>query len=157
MLRTPKNRTSVAVLAAVLYLTAPLVEWAYYSTELARGSYPVNADSIGLPIDLFTIVWLIGLPLAATLIWFVLRSYPGSVSLFGFNAARPYWSAVWSVLFAYLVFQSIFLCVQSVFRGQPLDVVQSGLMAYLFLCLRSSVVYGGLPSSRGKDAPAGEA
>lgn len=68
MLRTPKNRMSVAIIAAVLYLTAPLVEWFYYSIELARGSYPVNADSIGLPIGLFTIVWLIGLPLAAVLI-----------------------------------------------------------------------------------------
>jgi hypothetical protein len=88
---------STPPLAAVLYLTAPIVERFYYSTELARGSYPVNADSIGLPIGLFTIVWLIGLPVAAALIWFVLRSYPGSVSVFGFNAARPYWSAVWSL------------------------------------------------------------
>ncbi len=157
MLRTPKNRMSVAALAAVLYLTAPVVEWFYYSTELTRGSYPVNADSISLPIGLFTIVWLIGLPLAAALIWFVLRSYPGSVPLFGFNVARPYWSAVWSALFAYLIFQDVFFCVQSVLRGHPLDVAQSGLMAYLFLCLRSSIVYGGLPFSRGKIATAGEA
>ena len=157
MFRTPKSRTSVAVLAAVLYLTAPFVEWVYYSAELARGSYPVSADSIGLPIGLVTIAWLIGLPLAAALIWVTLRSYPGSVSLLGFNAARPYWSAVWSVLFAYLVFQSIFFCVQSVSLGHPLDVAQSGLIAYLFLCLRSSIVYGGLLSSRGKVASSGEA
>lgn len=157
MLRTPKNRISVAASAAVLYLTAPIIEWFYYSTELARGSYPVNADSIGLPISLFTIVWLIGLPLVAALIWLALRSYPGSVSLFGFNAARPYWSVVWSVLFAYLVFQDVFFCVQSAFLGNPLDVAQSGLMAYLLLCLRSSIVYGGWSFSRSKIAAVGEA
>lgn len=156
MLRTPKNRISVAALAALLYLTAPLIEWFYYSTELARGSYPVNADSIGLPIGLFTNVWLIGLPLATVLIWLALLPYTGSVSLFGFNAARPYWSVVWSVLFAYLVFQDLFFCVRSAFLGNPLDVAQSGLIVYLWLCLRSSIVYNGLFFSRGEIARAGE-
>jgi hypothetical protein len=43
MLRTPKNRISVVFLAVTLYLTAPLVEWYFYTTELARGSFPPDA------------------------------------------------------------------------------------------------------------------
>lgn len=156
-LTTPKNRITVAMLAALLYLTAPIVEWFYYSTELARGSYPVNADSIGLPVGLFTIVWLTGLPLVLVVIWFILRSYPGSVSLFGFNAARPYWSIMWSLLFAYPVIHDIIFCVRSAFLGNPLDVLQSGLLAYLMFCLRSSIIYGDLFFSRGKVASLGEA
>ena len=119
MLRTPNSRTTVAALCAVLYATAPIVEWFYYSSELALGSYPADADSIGLPMGLFILVWVIGAPLAGALIWFVLRSYPGSVPLFGFNDARPYWSIGWSVLFAVLIFQDVVFCLRSVSGGRP--------------------------------------
>ena len=157
MLKTPKNRSSVAVLATFLYLSAPIVEWFYYRTELGRGSYTVNADSIGLPIGRFTVVCLIGLPLLAALLWLVLRSYPGSVSLLGFNTARPYWSIVWSMIFAYPVIRELVFCVESAFLGNPLDVAHAGLMSYLMLCLRGSIVYGGLSFSRNKIASTAEA
>lgn len=141
MLKTPKNRISVIILAVALYLTAPLVEWFYYTTELERGSFPVEADSIGLPFGMFMFGWLVGAPVAALLIWLALRSYPGSVSLFSFNSERPYWSVFWSVLFAVPMFYDLFFAVESVYRLQPLDVVQALLAAYLLLCLRSSIVY----------------
>lgn len=141
MLRTPKNRISVIFLAVALYLTAPLVEWYFYTTELARGSFPPDADSISIPLFQFTVVWILGTPVAALLIWFALRDYPGSVSLFTFNRERPFWSAFWTLLFGYLVFHDLVFAVTSVQKSQFLDTAQSLLLVYFQICLRSSLIY----------------
>jgi hypothetical protein len=78
----------LALLAAVLIATAPSVEANYYSIELGRGSYPTDADSIGLPIAQFTIGLLVVSPILLAVCWVCLRSYPGSVSLgHGIDAA----------------------------------------------------------------------
>ncbi len=141
ILRIPKQRISVIILAIVLYLTAPFVEWYFYMTELARGSFPPDADSIGIPLFQFTIGWVLGAPVAALLVWFALRDYPGAVSLFAFNQERPAWSAFWTLLFGYLIFQDVAFAVASVQKSQPLDAMQSLLLVYFQLCLRSSVIY----------------
>jgi hypothetical protein len=146
--KTPENKSSVAILAGLLYLTAPIVEWVFYSTELARGTFPVNADSISIPLFGFMVVWLIGAPEAVLIVWFVLRSYPGRVPLFGINRNRPIWSFVWSAVFVFLVYKLLSFDFQSVFRANPLDVVQSTGLALLFLYIRCSVVYGGLSISK---------
>ncbi|MGI8556663.1 MAG: hypothetical protein ACR2LT_09955 [Pyrinomonadaceae bacterium] len=144
MLRTPKNRISVIFLAVALYLTAPFVEWYFYTTELARGSFSPDADSISIPLFQFAIGWVLGAPIAALLVGFALRDYPGAVSLFTFNRARPVWSAIWTLVFGYLVFKHLTFAVASVQKSQPFDVIQPILLAYLTLCLRSSLVYSNL-------------
>jgi len=141
MLRIPKNRISVIFLAVALYLTSPLVEWYFYTTELARGSFPPNADSISIPLFRFVIVWVLGAPVAALLVGFALRDYPGAVSLFAFNRARPVWSAFWTLVFGFLIFKHLTFAFASVQKSQPFDVIQPLLLAYLMLCLRSSLIY----------------
>lgn len=141
MLRTPKNRATVVVLAIVLYLTAPLVEWYYFNNELTRGSFPVNADSILLPISIFLTGWVVGAPVVALFLCYALQQYPGQVSLFSFNRARRYWSLIWSVILVAPIFYDVFFAVQSAYRLQPLDVLQALLTAYLLLCLRASIIH----------------
>ena len=141
MMRTPKHRKSVVTFAILLYLTAPLIEWYFYTTELARGSFPPDADSIAIPLFRFVIVWVLGAPIVALLVWFALRDYPGAVSLFAFNRARLIWSAVWTLVFGYLVVQEFAFAVASFQKSQPFDVIRSLLLVYLMLCLRSSLIY----------------
>ncbi len=141
MLRTPKNIISVIFLAVALYLTAPFVEWYFYTTELARGSFPSDADSISIPLFQFAVGWVLGAPVATLLIWFALRDYLGAVSLFAFNRARPVWSAFWTLVFGFLIFKHLTFAFVSVQKSQPFDVIQPLLLAYLMLCLRSSLIY----------------
>jgi hypothetical protein len=75
------------------------------------------------------------------LVGFALRDYPGAVSLFAFNRARPVWSAFWTLVFGYLIFHDIAFAFASVQKLQPFDVIQPLLLAYLMLCLRSSLIY----------------
>lgn len=143
MLHTPRKSLSLILLAAFLYLTAPLVEWWYYAAELERGSFPVNADSIAIPLFQFTFGWLTGAPVAAFLIWFCVRDYQGNHSLFGFNRKRLIWSLIWTVAFGWLFVSNLIDFGQSICAGQPFDAIQNILCAYLVLCLRASVVNRG--------------
>lgn len=138
---TPKKRLTVIVLALLLYLAGPLREWFYLSTEQARGSFPVDSDSIALGLVKFGVGWAILAPFFALILWLSLRLYPGAVPLFGLNGERPYRSVVWSMIFAVPIFYELFFAAQSVFRAQPLDVAGALLITYLLLCLRSSIVY----------------
>jgi hypothetical protein len=121
-------------------VTAPFVEASYYSIELGRGSYPTDADSIGLPIAQFTIGLLVVSPMFLALCWLCLRRYPGSVRLWAWNRRRRWWSFVWTVLFA----GAILVSTVGLFRvdviTHPLDAIQTTALVYLLLALRASVV-----------------
>jgi hypothetical protein len=78
----------------------PIVERIYYETNLRRGAYSPEADSIGIPIAQFMFGWVVTLPLFVAFTWFALREYPGNVSFLAFNGRRRVWSWVWSVLFS---------------------------------------------------------
>jgi hypothetical protein len=139
--RTPKAKRTVWLLAVVSILAEPIVEVVYYTTNLRRGAYPVNADSIAIPIYQFTFGWLVTLPVVLAFVWFVLRDYPGSVSFLAYNTERPVWSFLWSAVLLLLVASYVWFAVQSITRGFPLDVAAALLSIYLLLCFRSSIVF----------------
>lgn len=141
MLQTPEHKITVVALSVFLYLTAPFVEWWFYTTELVRGSFPANADSISIPLFQFMFGWVVFAPVAALIIWFCLRDYQGKRSLFGFNRERLVWSLIWSLIFAYPTFDEIFFIGESLYKLQPFDALQSLLNSYVLLCLRSAIVY----------------
>jgi hypothetical protein len=141
LIQTPKMKRTAWLLALVSILAQPLVEAVYYSTNLGRGAYPTDADSIGIPIFQFVFGWLLTLPVVIAFVWFALREYPGSVPLAAYNTARPIWSFLWSAVLLLLAASYVWFAFQSIMRGLPFDVAAALLSIYLLLCLRSSVVY----------------
>jgi hypothetical protein len=65
---TRPTKSSLAVLAAVGYLFSPIVYISWLVLELNAGAFPVNGDSIGIPIAGFLFIWLVGLLLAAVVV-----------------------------------------------------------------------------------------
>jgi hypothetical protein len=57
--RTPNRKLTLWIFALLYLLVQPVVEAIYYITNQSRGAYPVNADSIAIPIFQFTFGWLI--------------------------------------------------------------------------------------------------
>ena len=100
-------------MALVHVFSQPLVERVYYETNLRRGVYPPEADSIGIPIMQFMAGWLVTLPVVLAFIWFALREYPGSVSFLAYNSTRPAWSAVWSALLGVAAAYYLYFAVRS--------------------------------------------
>ena len=80
-LGTPKHRATLWVLANVAWVAVAPAAALYYSRQLRHGAYPVDADSIGLPI-VGIAMWVVILLLPLNFVWwFLLRRDPGSVSL----------------------------------------------------------------------------
>ena len=136
---TLRSKWHFALLAAFLYVTAPLVETVYYRVEDERGAYPANADTIAIPIYFFTIALLAFSPLYAVLVWLGTRSYRGGLSLFAFNSNRPFWSGFWSLLLGGLILVNLYDAAEKAVRVLPLDVASDLAWTYLLLCLRSSL------------------
>ena len=136
---TLKPKWQFALLAAFLYVTAPIVEAGYYWVEEGRGAYSPSADSIGIPVYHFTITLLAFSPLYAVLIWLATRSYQGGLSLLAFNVRRPFWSGFWSLLLSGLILVNLYDAVEKAIRVLPLDVVSDLAWTYFLLCLRSSL------------------
>ena len=140
---TLKSKWYFALLAAVLYVTAPLVDASYYVIQQGRGAYPPDADTIAIPIFQFAIALLIVSPVYAVAVWLAIRSYQGGRSLLAFDTTRPVRSVLWSVVLAGAVFCAIY---EAVFTATKLSLVETGaslLWTYLLLCLRSSLAGGG--------------
>jgi hypothetical protein len=80
-LTTPKHRAILWALANFSWIALSPAAALYYDRQLRRGAYPVDADSIGLPIMgiAMSVVALL-LPLNFAW-WFLLRRYPGRVPL----------------------------------------------------------------------------
>lgn len=141
LMQTPRMKRTVWLLTLLSVFAQPFVEFVYYSTNLDRGAYPVDADSISIPLFQLAFGWLVTLPAVLAFVWFALRDYPGSVSFIAHNSRRPIWSFVWSLVLLLLAASYVWFAFQSIMRGFPLDVAAALLSTYLVLCFRSSIIF----------------
>ena len=78
---TPKHRIVLWGAANVCLIATVPAAMIYYSRELNAGAYPVDADSISIPIiGIAMRLAILIIPLNA-LCWLLLRGYPGAVPL----------------------------------------------------------------------------
>ncbi len=78
---TPRHRFVLWIVANLSLLAAVPAAMIYFSRELNAGAYPVDADSISIPIfGIAMRVVILVIPLNA-LCWLLLRGYPGAVPL----------------------------------------------------------------------------
>ncbi len=62
-INTPENRLTVVMLSMIAYLLSPLVFAIWIFDRFGDGEVSANADSIGIPIGEFVILWIVGFPL----------------------------------------------------------------------------------------------
>ena len=80
-LASPKHRAVLWLLANISWFGVVPAAVLYFSRQQAQGAYPVDADSIGIPIAGIA-MWVVALILPLNLVWFfLLKHYPGRVSL----------------------------------------------------------------------------
>jgi len=94
---TPGSRWTVAAIAAVLFLTAPVAFLSYLMTELGASADPGDDAEAVRAWGGFLITWIATIPLTWGFVWLAIRRYPGRVPLMAWNAARPVWSAGWTM------------------------------------------------------------
>jgi hypothetical protein len=152
-LTTPKHR-GVLWAAANIALDA-LVPAAvlYFGRELNAGAYPVDADSIGIPIKgiaMWVLILLVPLNLA---LWLLLRGYAGKTALTASTQGLPFGSRL--IAASCLTLGVLFVAVAVLSFGEraPEFTAVFLLWCYVALALRAAVVgaarASGAPDSRG--------
>jgi hypothetical protein len=80
-LTTPKHRASLWIVTNAAWVAVVPAAALYFDRQLRRGAYPVDADSIGIPI-VGIAMWVTVLLLPLNVVWWLLlRRYPGRVPL----------------------------------------------------------------------------
>jgi len=80
-MRTPAHRWALWSIANVLWFSAIPAHWFYLTRELEAGSFPVDADSIGIPFFGAAILVTALAPVLNLAWWWLSQRYPGSISL----------------------------------------------------------------------------
>jgi hypothetical protein len=140
LFRIPNDGRSVLLVAIAWWCLTPVSEGVFYLTNALRGENGGGPEII-CPVALFTLAWIILAPAVFGVIWFCLRKYPGAVSLFAFNTARPVWSAAWTLTVLIYLYSDIPFFYASIRDRYPMDLVTGVIEVYLMLCLRSSIIY----------------
>jgi hypothetical protein len=139
-LTTPRSKRAMWALTLVWYASLLLAEALYYSQALSSGAFRPEADSIGKPLFQFTAAWAAGAPLVLGFAAFALRRYPGRVSLWAYDRAKPLRSLAWTLLLTALAGLLLFSCAQSLVTAHYPDAATSLAGAYIVACWRSSLV-----------------
>jgi hypothetical protein len=136
-LKTPKKKNTLYILILVFWLLSLLCEICFYSVEMKRG------NDWGSPsLMFFTLIngWVIGLPLLCLIAIICTKNYEGLVSIYTWQKNRPYWSSFWTLIFGYLIVDSI----HSIFRGfinlHLEDIISDTFAIYIYACLRASIL-----------------
>jgi hypothetical protein len=61
-----ETQLSLIMVAFLLYLFSPIAYWLWLLHELDSGAFPVDADSIGIPLAGFMVLWFVGLVIIPT-------------------------------------------------------------------------------------------
>lgn len=139
--KTPKDKLNLLVWTVLLYITAPFFEWINLESGLASGEFPVNADSIGLPLGLFIISWILFAPFVGVFTFWVLSKYVPQSALFGFNFNRPLWSFAWTLIFAFLAFDSLAWSFTNLYENNLIGASQHLSLTYFYIIIRASIVF----------------
>jgi len=79
---TPSYRMTLWFAAHVLWFSSIPALVSFLVREQRSGAFPVDGDSIGIPIMGWTIVTVVLAPVLNIAWWWLSRGYPGSVPLF---------------------------------------------------------------------------
>jgi hypothetical protein len=118
------------------------VEYVYYSTELARGWYPTNADSIGIPFFQTCIGLAIAAPFFLLLLWASTRRYVAAPPLTAWASGAPVCSVLWTVVLGGLAATLLIDGAVLGYHRHVLAFVHRTGLACVFLFMRAAAVSG---------------
>ena len=158
MVTTPRSKWPVIAGAFALYAATPVVEYVYYSTELARGSYPTNADSIGIPLFQTCVGLAIAAPFFLVLLWASTRRYVAASPLTAWTSEAPICSVLWTVILGGLAATLLIDGAILGYHRHVLSFVHRAGLACAFLFMRAAAVSGcaAQPAVAPDDLAAGE-
>jgi hypothetical protein len=142
VVRTPRSKWSLLLGLLLAYCATPLAVASYYLTELRRGAYPVEADSIGIPIFQSVVVLLTMTPLVFIAGWMAVRNYRSSAVLWAWAPSRPVAAALWTTFLGAVALAQGVMALGLAQTAHGLPAMYAIASAYMSLLLRASIVAG---------------
>ena len=142
VVRTPRSKWLLLLGLLLAYGATPLAVASYYSTELRRGAYPVEADSIGIPIYQSIVFLLTMTPVVVIAGWMAVRNYRPSASLWAWAPSRPVAATLWTTFLGATALAEMVLAVALAQTAHALPAMHALVSAYIALLLRASIVAG---------------
>lgn len=113
----------------------------YFERMLHLGAYPVNADSIAIPIAGTYGLVFFGGPFVGLFVWWVVwKPLTESPGWTGWCRDRWGWSLCWSVIFGFFVFETVQSFFDYILSGLALNALADIGWLYVHLSLRAIVI-----------------
>jgi hypothetical protein len=139
-MQTPGKKV-LSLLLIGFYVGNLLIVWRAYFQQLAMGEFPPEADSIGIPMAGYFLLWLVGIPVLALAVLLIFRSQIVRESLFSMNRTRPITSILISVAAVFLITWDVFYLIEERTRLDVIDVGYTLFEIYLIACLRTVSIF----------------
>jgi hypothetical protein len=134
------RRGPLSWLTLLLILVQPIFSISHYFWNDMAGAYPINADSIGIPIFREIISWIFLAPVALIGAFWALTRHFHPIPLLKWNEHRPIWSSIWTGVFALLLLVVLGDIPFNLRWVNVPSLLNDGLWIYIFLQLRALVV-----------------
>lgn len=137
------NKLVLSVLVIATFFLNLIVEWRSYWIDFLRGAFPVEADSIGLPMGRYLIVWVGAIPFATVAIWCIAETNTDHLSILSYNSRRQVLSFTVSLLFIFALSWNLFHIVERSSRNDLLSAAYAVAETYVLACLRVVIIFCG--------------
>ncbi len=152
--RTPRSRWSVLGFAGTLLIATPFVEALYYSSELRRGVYPTNGDSISIPLIQTCIGLAFVAPAFLAIAWLSTRRYVPGAPLLGWDNSRPLRSLLWTLLFAGIAVVLVIDALGMAYHQHLVSCFHRAALTLIALWMRATAVANAAQHAAAADNPA---
>ena len=117
----------------------PLVN-AYYERTFDLGYYLPDADSIGIPIASNAVMTVLLFPVVLAVLWAILTNFPARYGWLAWHKRQWFWSAFWTLMCGYLIYQTLDILRENWKIGLPLNALSNLGCIMLWLELRAILV-----------------
>lgn len=137
------NKLVLSLLVIATFFLNLIVEWRNYRLDFLRGAFPADADSIGLPMGLYLIVWIAAIPFVLVALWSISKTNTDRLSILSYNSRRLALSFAVSLLFIFALSWNLFHIFEPSSRNDLLGVVYAIAETYTLACLRVVIIFFG--------------
>lgn len=141
-LQTPKEKSHIWILAGIQFFLIPINNYVSDKIRIEYSDLQIGGESAFRTLVFSFAVLVVFSIFIIPFIYWALENYPQETSLLNFNKNRLLWSVFWTLLIADWMFVELFFFLKffdGLYTSEAFNIVQSGLLIYLFLCLRTSI------------------
>ena len=139
--QTPDKKWKMILISVIGYLMWPISEYIWYSHAQKQGEFPVNADTISIPLFQSFFGWLLLLPFYGLVVWLSIRKYSGNINIFVWLKNKHLWTIFWTMFWSIIVIFEFSELFRSIGNTTYIDILFWVIQIWLAISFRALLVY----------------